>query len=161
NTRSQIFVVLVRLPLDVKDCPTLMTYQNRGPHGLPKLLLQDRLAAVAIAVCTYVMLWVGAAHVFLNRISRHAPSDLGKLVALLLCFPCFEISNFFFKLAYLFQQRRLRRIGLKCASLGGENYAVEFDDLVLNHDSVAEAYHCLSDFACRLNRSHHCSNSAH
>src|SRR5205085_112917 len=50
----------------------------------------------------------GAAHRCLQSISKRAASDIGQLIPLLFCVPCFKASHFFFKLAYALQQRLLR-----------------------------------------------------
>ena len=75
------------------------------------------------------------------------------MVFLFLSIPCFHVSNFFFKLAYTLQQRKLVSIGRKCRSLGGEDYSLKFNDLRLDHCSITETYHSLYDFARRLERS--------
>ncbi len=54
-----------------------------------------------IATCTYLMDRFAAAHQVLQNISKGPLPNVLKLIALLLCVPCFKASNFFFKLAYL------------------------------------------------------------
>ena len=85
-------------------------------------------------------------HSWLRRISESSTIYGVKLVALFLTFPVFQLHNLLFKIAYTIQQRELRRIGRKCARLGGEDYSLQFDNLVLNHGSISQTYHSLKDF---------------
>ena len=72
------------------------------------------------------------AHRFLQGV-YHRPNKWGyQLIALLLCIPCFHLSDFFFKCAYLINHRRLVSIGRKSAALGGQNGALKLNDLSLN-----------------------------
>ena len=54
------------------------------------------------------MRWFGRLCIRLQNIGKGAESNPLKLVPLLLSFPCFEASHFFFKLAYTLQERQLR-----------------------------------------------------
>ena len=45
-----------------------------------------------------------------KNISERSAAEVVQLVALLLSFPCFKASHFFFKLVYMFNQRRLLRL---------------------------------------------------
>jgi hypothetical protein len=55
-----------------------------------------------------------------------------QFVFLLFNFPRFEIGNFFFKFAYGLKQLRLSVVGLECAGLSRENYAVQFYNFALD-----------------------------
>jgi hypothetical protein len=83
-----------------------MTNKNGCPPWIPVFVLQDRAAALGVAGCTYFMVRFARAHAFLQRVSEGAITQVDKLVPLLLCFPCFKASNFFFQLAYALNQRR-------------------------------------------------------
>lgn len=75
----------------------------------------DRPLAVAVAICTKLMRWFGRLHAFFQRIGERAGfSDWGQLISFLLCVPCFQASNFFFKIAYALNQRKLVRLSIKC-----------------------------------------------
>src|SRR4051812_20515733 len=76
------------------------------------LWLQKRFLSGLVAICTQPMRWFSTASVRLQHISDAATPNVLKLVILLLCPPCFEASHFFFKIAYLANQRRLRLAGL-------------------------------------------------
>src|SRR5262249_36965339 len=80
--------------------------------------------------------------------SEASASKVGQLVFLLLCLPCFHLSNVFFQLAYLLQQRILRRVGRDCVLLGGEDYSVEFDGLLQKLGVIPNPEKALRDF-CR------------
>lgn len=86
--------------------------------------LVKRLLAVRIACWAKPMRWFGSAHFWLEHVGRRAPADVLELVALKLCRPCFEISNFCFERTYALQQRRL-------LLLGGRDMAMQFDRLAL------------------------------
>ena len=126
-----------------------MAYQNAGPSRCSRFPLKNRSAFVLIAVCTNLMGWFGRAHVFFQNVGEAAVFDLVKSVSFFLCVPCFKCSHFFFKFAYLLQQRELVRVGRKCAALGGEDLSLKFDGLRLEHGSVAGTYHALNGFVGR------------
>ena len=84
--------------------------------------LQDRALATLVTVWANPMRWFGACGLSLKDIGRRPIPHVAKLVTDFLAIPCFEASNFCFKRAYLLNQRRLRRIGLYCASLGGQQF---------------------------------------
>src|SRR5206468_3525411 len=107
--------------------------------------LQDRSLAVVIALCTYQMRRFGALCLWFQRISRSSPY-FREFIFLLFTFPCFKVSNFFFKIAYLFQQRKLRLLGRKCALLGGKDLSLQFENLVLNYGGISDTYKASSDF---------------
>lgn len=110
-------------------------------------MLQDRLDSALVTVCAYLMRGFGGVHADLKSISERAGSELEEFIILLFCFPAFEISNLFFKCAYFAQQRRLRRVGRKCALLGGQDLSVQFDGLALKNSSIADTYHSLRNFS--------------
>ena len=49
-------------------------------------------------------------HALFQRAGKNAATNFGKFIALLICVPCFQASHFFFKIAYLLNQRKLRRL---------------------------------------------------
>jgi len=94
--------------------------------------VEDRVSPILVALCTYPMRWFGAAATRLQSVNKTSLPRGYQLVALFLFFPCFYVSDFFFKTAYLLNHRRLMRLGRKCAALGGQNYALELDNLSLD-----------------------------
>ena len=72
--------------------------------------LEDRFYTILIAVWTYLMHWFGALSLRLQRISKGSAPKFLKLIALLLSFPFFKVSHFFFKRAYILNHIRLRRL---------------------------------------------------
>jgi hypothetical protein len=91
--------------------------------------LQDALLSALVTCLTNVMTWLGALGVGLQRHGERSGSNGLELIALLLGRPRFKASSLRFTMAYSINQRRLRRIGLYCAGLGGHNLALEFDEL--------------------------------
>ena len=89
-------------------------------------------------------------HAFFQNISERATSEVVQSVALLLCFPCFHISNLAFQILYALRQRKLVCLSIKCARLRGEDSVIEFDDLVLQKGSIAQVYCRLRYIAGRL-----------
>ena len=77
----------------------------------PCRVLNDLYPAIAIAMCTYPMGWFGRASRWFQHVSERSPTEVLKFIALLLSVPCFKASHFFFKGAYLLQQRRIRLLG--------------------------------------------------
>ena len=79
----------------------------------------------------------GAAHSFFYRISERPKTDIIKFVPLLLCVPCFYISNLFFEIAYSLQQRKLVRLGRECVRLGGHDEFLQFDDCLVKFREIS------------------------
>lgn len=94
---------------------------------------------------------LGVAHGFFKRIHDRGTFPYGlKTVALLLSFPCFYASNFFFKLAYLGNQRRLLRVGRQGIGLSGKDRALQLNHFPLNLRHCVELQQALGDLTCDL-----------
>src|SRR6266550_5207234 len=93
--------------------------------------LEYRLIPLLIAICTYPMNWIGAACIRFQNISKGARPHFLQVIALLLSFPCFEVSHLLFKFAYLLQKRRALLLRRKCGIIGIDNLRLEFDELSL------------------------------
>jgi hypothetical protein len=52
------------------------------------------------------MRWFGSSCLWLQHISKRTPCNSFEVILLLFSFPCFKISNFFFKICYMLNQRR-------------------------------------------------------
>ena len=94
----------------------------------------------------------GAGSIFLQSVSKDTSISFKayKFIALLLSFPLFRLSQFFFKLAYTLQQRELLRISSECARLRGEYYRLQFDGLSVDVGGSLEFYHRLRYISSRL-----------
>lgn len=123
-----------------------MAHHNLASARKPRFRLHDRLLALIVAASAKMMLWLSILHAVLQRIGRHAVTDFGQLVPLLLSIPCFKLGYFFFKLSYRVQQLRLRRLGRYCAALGGHDFSREFENLRLDQVGVVNIFHGLRDF---------------
>src|SRR2546430_498482 len=84
-----------------------------------------------------------ACFVSLHGVSKRSTTVIGQLVPLLLSFPCFKASHFFFKLAYALNQRRLRR-------LCGEEFFLQFYDRRVATGSVIDVLKSLRNIKCGL-----------
>ncbi len=125
---------------------TLLADQNFTPAGASVHFLKDRTASILIAIWTYGMRRFAAFHTFFLFIDKSTVvPNLLKYVALLVSFPCFEISHFFFKLAYAAQQRRLRL-------LSSEDFFLEFYDRRVETGGVANLLQSLRQIECSLER---------
>ncbi len=144
-------VLRIAFPCQVKVRQATWADQNLGQIRGPHFFLKDRLDTILIAVCAKIMCWFGGVHNWLQSI-RQRPSvpDLLEFVLLSLGVPCFKVSHFFFKLTFMLQQRKLVLLGRHCARLGGDDYSLQFNDLVLNKGEITETYQCLRDVASRL-----------
>lgn len=126
--------------------PTAVVANKDGcPARIPNLFDQDRFVVALIAACTKVMLWFSVIHAFLQRVGEASGAHLGKLVAALICIPCFKTSHFFFKVAYRLSQRRLLRI---C----GENLLLEIHHRPIPRGSVVDVLEGLRHIKCGLDR---------
>jgi 1-deoxy-D-xylulose-5-phosphate synthase len=95
-------------------------------------------------------LGLAVGHGALYRVDHGTGIGAYKLVALLLCFPCFRVSEFLFRCAYLLQQRKLVRLGRDCTRLGGQNHALKLDNLPLDISHRFKLKEALSDVASSL-----------
>ena len=78
------------------------------------------------------MRWFGSAATFFKRVEHYSRPGTYQSIALFLFFPYFYASDFFSKIAYFLNQRRLPRISRKCAVLGGQDSALQLDHVSLN-----------------------------
>src|SRR5260370_10731742 len=110
------------------------TASKEHPSFRVMLGLQDRATAIVVTLCTYPMRGFGSLARFFKRIydAPIAPWRAYQLVALLLFFPCFYISDFFFKIAYSLNHHRLLRLGRECARLGGQDHTLKLNYLSLH-----------------------------
>jgi hypothetical protein len=118
--------------------------------GIPRLPFIQRLyyryALVAIeTICAHPMRWFGVASVWFQHVSQRALPDSLKFITLLLSFPCFEVSHFFFKLAYAMQQRRL------CFACG-EDLFLKFYNRAVPSGSVTQILYGLRQIESSLKR---------
>jgi hypothetical protein len=116
------------------------------------LSLQNALEAACVAVSAYLMTWFGKLRGRFQDISERATFPTMKFIFLLLTLPAFKISNLFFEIAYSVQKRRMLRLGAHCATLGGENYGIQFDDLRLDKLTIAQRHCRLDEIANNLGR---------
>src|SRR5438132_1521782 len=93
-----------------------------GPESMPYL----------VAICTNIMRWFASAHRRLQAISNISVSRVNRHISLLLCFPCFHASHYFFKLACLLNQRRALLVRREQAAVGFENSTLQIDNLGLD-----------------------------
>ena len=126
---SNQFTHIVRLVFDfglasVAIPRTIM--DNRMPAAL-----QERLEAPLIAICTNCMGWFAVLHSLFRNEGEKASPQVLQFVALLICIPCFQCSHFFFKLAYVLNQRRLLR-------LCGEDFPLEVYNRSVASGSVVD-----------------------
>src|SRR4030088_11168 len=98
--------------------------------------LQNRFESALVAVCTKCMRIFATLMSFFKDVGERSPIKLLHLVALLLTFPCFEASQFFFKLVYLLNRRRIAR-------LGGDDLFPELKDGRIASDLVVHVLHRL------------------
>ena len=100
------------------------------------------------------MIWFNALHFRFNHASKSAKPEILQFVSLFLCFPCFEVSHFFFKLAYALQHRRALILCRKRGIVGVYQLGLKFEKLPLKRRSIPETYHCLRDILCSSERVH-------
>src|SRR5712671_1737226 len=98
------------------------------------------------------MNWFACTHGFLQDISESPRADLHKLVALLICLPCSQLSDLFFKSTYTFEQRHALILSRERSGVGINKLRLEFEELSLKGCGVAQPYHGFSNILCRLKR---------
>lgn len=106
--------------------------------------LENRFLTILITTSAYPMRWFRSLHGIFYDVSKRAMSNSSKFVFLLLCLPCFHISNFFFKLSYLFQQRLLLTKSAECIALGGEDYILKLNRDLVNFNRPIELINSLN-----------------
>src|SRR6516225_158636 len=97
--------------------------------AIPLNSLKDKFLVLLVAGCTYPMKGFGIACIRLQHVGKGPGSNLLQLVSLLLSFPCFKASNFFFKIAYSLNQRRLFCLRIRQGGLHREDLLVKLDGL--------------------------------
>ena len=100
--------------------------------------LQDRSAAVLVAVCTYPMRWLGAAALRLRRVNKRSRGGLVQFVSLLCFFPCLYASQLCFKAAYLLNHRRLLRVSGERFGLKSKYQGLELNRFGLDVGQLVE-----------------------
>lgn len=80
--------------------------------------LENALLSLLVATATKFMGRFSACHRWIQGIGDRSPSKILHLIAFAFCIPVFKCSHFFFKIAYMLNQRKLR---LLC----GENFPLE------------------------------------
>ena len=93
-----------------------------------RAFLEKRFLAFGKAICTQMMWWLTLLHTGLRAIGRHARSDFGKMVAFRLSIPVFQLSNFFFQVAYALGERRLLLLGCQRDSPSVSQLGVHLGD---------------------------------
>ena len=108
--------------------------------------------SIVKTICTKEMNRFASAAHRLQAISKHPILSTGKplanvvqLIFLLFSVPCFKLSNLFFKVAYLTQQRELIRLGRECARLDGQDFSIKFDGLFPDGVGVVKTHKLLSN----------------
>jgi hypothetical protein len=100
--------------------------------------LEDHSFAFLVASCTYIMRWLRIAHGFFKRIHDTWPAlKWCKLIALLLCIPCFKAGYLFFKIIYFCQHRRILLEQRKISRLNAVNFSQQLVDLFEINDRIA------------------------
>lgn len=102
------------------------------------MLLKIKLFTVGGAICAYAMKRFAVAHAFFDFQRQNARTDLGELIAGLVCIPCFKASHLFFKLAYSINQARLRR-------LRGQDFFLQFYNRRVATGSIVNVLQSLRD----------------
>jgi len=119
-------------------------------------LLKDHFFCILVTFCTKIMRWFGVAHRFFKSIYETNTFPGGvKLISLLFCFPCFYVSNFFFKCAYFINCRRLLRLSGERIALGSKNSALKLNNFPLGIRSTLRLYNTL----CNIRRKLETTNS--
>ena len=88
---------------------------------------------------------------FLKHKGDNAVTDIRKSVALRLCIPFFEGSNFFFKIAHAIQERRLLLVGIEGFALRIYQGAGQIDDRRLYIRLTPEVVEAARNVQCGLN----------
>ncbi len=114
--------------------------------------LEDCTTPIIVAFCAYPMRWFGSLARFFQCVnhSRTRIPWTYQLIALLFFFPCFQVSDFFFKVAYTLNHRKLLRLGRECARLGGQNRVLEINNLSLDLGERLEMKKTLCDITSGL-----------
>lgn len=142
--RAKFRVLLARITRNVGDCTATIAYEHFGVW-FPFLPIDEGFTPVFVAVCTYLMRKFGRLHAVLQSVAERPVPFVVKFVAILLTFPVFEVSHFFFKLAYSCNQRRLR---LMC----GEDMFLKLYDCGVPHGRGIHILNGLRNIRDRLER---------
>ena len=125
------------------------------------VVMEERFSPSLVAMLAYPMRWFGSLARFFQRIHKTSRPRGHQLIALLLSFPCFYASDFFFQIAYLLNHRRLLRLGRECARLGGQNGALKINDLSLDFSHRLKMKEALSNVSSSLEAKNRTLNAHH
>lgn len=120
--------------------------------------LKQRFAPLPVAVWANHVRWFGALGLRFQRVSERPSTNFLKLIALLLAFPRFKVSNVLFEGAFLLKQRDLLALGRESALLSGQNYGLEFNDFALNLGHIAKLQKTAREVACHFQARDCCSD---
>ena len=112
--------------------------------------VQDRLAAILVAVCAYQMRWFAIRHRFFKGISDTSPPRFCQFVALFLCVPCFHASNFFFQNLFALNERKLFYQSRVQARLGFPTLLLKLEDSGFDVYGPFQVEKRLAEFKRRL-----------
>lgn len=91
--------------------------------------LQDAFDGLLKAYRAQVMLWLTIKAIRLQSVQKSSCVSFGQLVALLLFFPAFKLSNFGFKFAYAARERHMLKLGCIQLPLQLKQRVVQFNNL--------------------------------
>lgn len=115
-------------------------------------VMEKRLLACIVAVCTYFMGRLAILHAQLQPPNENAGVKFHELVALLFSFPVFELHNALFKVVYLSNCRRLILLRSQNELVRSGNFPLEFNSLSGNYSSVSKLNECYRHLTCGLDR---------
>lgn len=114
--------------------------------------------ALLETVCTKPMCWLAVLHSRLWHVSKSAPINSCKVIALALCRPVFEAHNFLFKLRYASARRRLSLLRREQPLQTLEDMPLELDLDLIEIRGGLDAMHGLKDILRRLQAAQSASN---
>lgn len=126
------------IAVEVMIGTAFMANQHLTSAGRANLGLEYACLTILEACCAKPMRWFGALCLFFQGISQRLmiSGNRLQLIPLLLSFPCFEASHFFFKLGYAFQSRKL-------LLAGGEDLFLKFYNRRVADGSVVDVLQSL------------------
>lgn len=127
---------------------SLTSRANQQPIVIDSVTRLEVCAApIIVALCAYPMRWFCALARFFQGIQNESGSRprFHQLIALFLFFPCFHVSDFFFKIAHTLNHRRLLRLSSECVRLRFQNGALKIYDFSLDLRHRLEVKKALCD----------------
>lgn len=140
-----------RLPISFKDHYKFASRTSQSERSVDLLrLLQERFLTIGETFAAKLMSMLKIIHNALVYICKHSVGNFPNFILLFLCTPVFKAHTFGFKFAIFCFKRRRALLHSHSVVLSGDNSALQFHNLFIEFDRIANAEHGIRDIVNSL-----------